>query len=126
MAAANLSSCRPLGSRQSASIATPSTPASVAARSTRLLSSAARNHVSISGLAASTPANPCWRDTRFFDAFDAEGRYLGEIQGLSPYPWFARPTIFARGDMVVAPQQDDAGTIMVKRYRLVLPGEEER
>ena len=30
------------------------------------------------------------------------------------------------GKTVVAVAEDEAGTIMVKRYRLVLPGEEER
>ena len=33
------------------------------------------------------------------------------------------PTPFLIGDMVLAAVEDEAGTIMVKRYRLVLPGE---
>ena len=32
---------------------------------------------------------------------------------------------YIRDDMVIRQVEDDAGTIMVKRYRLVLPGQEE-
>ena len=65
----------------------------------------------------------CWNDALIIDAFDAEGRFLGEVEvprgfGLSP-----RPLI--RGEAVWARFQDEAGIPMVKRYRLVLPGEEE-
>lgn len=53
--------------------------------------------------------------------FDADGRYLGEIASpgycMSPFPFLDD----RRLTMAVT---DDAGTIMVKRYRLVLPGEE--
>jgi len=33
------------------------------------------------------------------------------------------PMPYIRGHDVIAVVEDDAGTIMVKRYRLVLPGE---
>ncbi len=53
------------------------------------------------------------------DVFDSTGRYLGDVEGFFPYP--SKP--FISGDTVVALAQDEAGTIMVKRYRLLLPGE---
>jgi hypothetical protein len=52
------------------------------------------------------------------DVFDREGRYLGDVED---FPYFSKP--FISGDAVLASTQDEAGTIMVKRYRLVLPGE---
>jgi hypothetical protein len=67
-------------------------------------------------------AAPCWRDTPILDAFDAEGRYLGEIANF-PRVGFAAATVSIRGDRVFAAVEDDAGTIMVKRFRLKLPGE---
>jgi len=67
---------------------------------------------------------PCWRETPTVDVFDASGRYLGPVElpeglSLSPRSWI-------RDDTVIAMVQDAAGTIMVKRYRLILPEEEER
>jgi hypothetical protein len=56
-----------------------------------------------------------------WDVFDRDGRYLGNVEGL---PVVSRP--FINGDTVVAVALDDAGTVMVKRYRLVLPGIETR
>jgi len=63
----------------------------------------------------------CWRDGTMVDAFDAEGKFLGEVDlpdgfGTSPLP-------LIRGSEVWARFQDESGTPMVKRYRLVLPGE---
>ena len=69
--------------------------------------------------------NMCWRDTHIVDAFGEDGRYLGEIERIRNVG-FVAATTFVRGNMVVAAIEDHAGTIMVKRYRLVLPGEEER
>jgi len=73
---------------------------------------------------------PCWRETYMLDAFDAGGRYLGEVQ-IPPVFYNKRfqkfsPMPFVRGDLVLAVVEDDAGTIMVKRYRLVVPGQEGR
>ncbi len=65
---------------------------------------------------------PCWRDRVTFDVFDIEGRYLGEVEP----PADLGTNFRVRNDQVVGVVQDEAGTIMVKRYRLVLPGEEER
>ncbi len=66
--------------------------------------------------------NPCWRDGAIIDAFDGDGRYLGDVdvpEELMPY---VNPlTILGR--IVAGVAQDDAGTYVVKRYRLVLPGE---
>ena len=64
----------------------------------------------------------CWRNAWILDVFGADGRYLGEVQS----PPDIRPNavyLFVRGEMVIAVTEDEAGTIMVKRYRLVLPGE---
>ena len=53
---------------------------------------------------------------------DSAGRYLGGVEGARYI--FSNP--FISGDTGVTLAQDKAGTIMVKRYRLVLPGEEEK
>ena len=66
--------------------------------------------------------NPCWKDTFILDAFDRQGRYLGEIAtptNMQPFTGWTHVV----GDRVIGVEMDAAGTIMVKRYRLVLPGE---
>ena len=66
---------------------------------------------------------PCWRSETILDVFGRDGRYLGQVEppaGLRPAP--SNP--FVRGDRLYAVIEDEAGTIMVKRYRLVPPGEE--
>ncbi len=66
---------------------------------------------------------PCWRDRMIIDVFDATGRFVGDVDvpaGLDVHP----SSTFVDGDRVVAVIEDDDGTIMVKRYRLVLPGEQ--
>ncbi len=65
-------------------------------------------------------SNPCWRRTVIVDAFGADGRYAGEIEIPDGARLSTRPYI--SGDVVVAVFEDPAGTIMVKRYRLVPPG----
>jgi hypothetical protein len=65
---------------------------------------------------------PCWRGETILDVFGRDGRYLGEVEtpvGLRPAP---PSNPFVRGDRVYAVVEDEGGTIMVKRYRLVLPG----
>ncbi|MCH7825655.1 MAG: 6-bladed beta-propeller [Acidobacteria bacterium] len=64
----------------------------------------------------------CLLGELIIDVFGRDGRYLGEVDGL-PF-MFAPP--FIDGDTVIATAQDEAGTIMVKRYRLMLPGEGDR
>lgn len=65
----------------------------------------------------------CWREVLGFDLFEEDtGRFLGQVElpaGFQPGSW---PDFVHDG--LVAVVEDDAGTIMVKRYRLVLPGEE--
>ncbi len=68
------------------------------------------------------PAVRVYDNEEIVDAFDAEGRYLGEVEmrpGARPFALH----LFIDGRTVVARVEDDAGTIMVKRYRLVLPEE---
>jgi len=64
---------------------------------------------------------PCWRQPYALDGFGADGRFLGTIE----LPASMRVDIepYIRGDLMVAVAEDQAGTIMVKRYRLVPPGE---
>jgi hypothetical protein len=66
---------------------------------------------------------PCWRAETILNVFGRDGRYLGQVEtppGLRPAP---PSNPFVRGDRLYAVVEDDAGTIMVNRYRLVLPGE---
>ena len=46
-------------------------------------------------------------------------RCLGKVEGLQ---LTNTPPVYL-GNTVIVPIEDDGGTIMVKRYRLVLPGE---
>jgi hypothetical protein len=64
---------------------------------------------------------PCWRDARLVDVFEIDGgRYLGEVQ--IPDGLVLNPEPYIEGGQLVGVIEDEAGTIMVKRYRLVLPG----
>ncbi len=73
------------------------------------------------GTRAATAA-PCWRSRVMIDVFDAEGRYMGDVEVPPGFrAWAAYLNV--RGNQVVSVVEDEAGTIMVKRYRLVLPGE---
>ncbi len=65
---------------------------------------------------------PCWRSKPLVDVFDAEGVYLGEVEipdGMKIW----EGDLFVSQDVLVATHEDEAGTLYVKRYRLVLPGE---
>ena len=64
--------------------------------------------------------DPCWRRTMIIDAFGADGRFLGELDIPDGMQFYPQPYI--RGDMIIAAFEDEAGTPMVKRYRLVPPG----
>ena len=74
------------------------------------------------------PQNPlegrCWRDATIIDAFDAEGMFLGEVEVPAGFGISPRPLI--RGTEVWARFQNESGTPMVKRYRLVLSDEHEQ
>jgi len=65
--------------------------------------------------------DPCWQAGTSWHVFDDEGRFLGGAD--VPEGIGANPAPFIEGDMFLARVTDDLGTIMVKRYRLVLPGE---
>ncbi len=65
------------------------------------------------------PPGACFTLSYLIDVFGPDGRYLGSVDGAMPDPTH----YFIRDDMLITPTEDEAGTIMVKRYRLVLPGE---
>ena len=72
-------------------------------------------------LVESDNEEPCWREHTTWDVFDEEGRFLGKAdvpEGISLYPG-----PYIRDDVFLSSFMDEMGTIMVKRYRLVLPGE---
>ncbi len=64
----------------------------------------------------------CWKQDRIVEAFGPDGKYLGTVSMPGDVRLDPPPAI--HGDGVVAMTEDDLGTIMVKRYRLVLPEEE--
>ncbi len=66
----------------------------------------------------------CWEDTRIMDVFDRDGRFLGNVE-LPEGARLRAGRSFVRDDLVLLRVEDEAGTIMVKRYRLVLPPERE-
>jgi len=72
---------------------------------------------------AEARGNPCWDDGVIIDAFDGEGKYLGNVE-IPEELRLSVGKLTIRGRMVAGIARDEAGTIMVKRYRLVLPGEE--
>lgn len=70
------------------------------------------------------PPPSCWHDTRIVDVFGTEGRFLGTLN--VPQELRLEPRPFVSNDTVVGIVQDDAGTVMVKRYRLVPSAQERR
>jgi hypothetical protein len=66
------------------------------------------------------PGGACFIISSTIDVFGDDGRFLGSVhtQQLHPYS-------FIRDDTWVTPVESPDGTIMVKRYRLVVPGETE-
>lgn len=64
---------------------------------------------------------PCWRSESSWEVFDVEGRYLGGVDMPENLNLFVPPHI--ENDMMVAAATDDFGTVMVKRFRIVLPAE---
>jgi hypothetical protein len=67
---------------------------------------------------------PCWHQPLALDGFGPDGRYLGQIQ-VPPGTRVDVPPFFD-GDTLISVQEDEAGAIMVKRYRLVMAGETPR
>ncbi len=69
---------------------------------------------------------PCWEDTIIVDVFGADGRFLGPVETAPGFRVSDLRGTFIKDDLVLIQSQDEAGTIMVKRYRLLLPGKEGR
>ena len=74
----------------------------------------------------------CWGTEWLLDAFDDEGRFLGSVEapklqeGFSTSGTYPRANLlFIDGDTIVAAEEGDDGVFRVKRYRLVLPREDE-
>ena len=66
---------------------------------------------------------PCWDNDNIVDVFGADGRYLGEVD----LPDDVNPDAsrFSVDDRRIVTLVEDAnGVARVKRYRLVLPGEQ--
>ncbi len=59
---------------------------------------------------------PCWRQPYVMEAFSPDGRYLGSVELPDGLRLDVPPEI--RDDIVVAVFEDEAGAIMVKRFRL--------
>ena len=66
---------------------------------------------------------PCWRSTSTSDVFGPDGRFLGNAE-LPNGSFLAPSTAYISDNVAVLRIEDEAGTIMVKRYRLMLPGED--
>jgi hypothetical protein len=64
----------------------------------------------------------CWEDTHITDVFGSDGRFLGEVEFPPEAPLsIGLGRTYIDDDMVLLRLEDEAGTIMVKRYRLVVP-----
>lgn len=66
---------------------------------------------------------PCWQRPRVFEIFEADGRFLTTVEAPSRLRPDAWPVI--DGSMLLVAEEDDVGNVVVKRYRLAQPGEEE-
>ena len=61
----------------------------------------------------------CWRSDSSWEVFDLEGRFLGGVDMPENLTLYVPPHI--EDEMFVATATDDYGTVMVKRFRIVLP-----
>jgi len=77
-----------------------------------------------SGIPPMSMSDSCWPITLSVEAFGADGRFLGDVALPDDVIWRGDTRASIRGRTVVTTSEDDAGTLMVKRYRLVLPGEQ--
>lgn len=59
----------------------------------------------------------CWTDSRIWDVFSAEGKFLGELD----IGQARRTALTLRGSTLVTAEEDDAGVVRVKKYRIVPP-----
>ena len=76
------------------------------------------------GLEELMSRGPCWERARAYEVFGPDGRFLGQVDvpdELERLDQVAQPWI--AGDQFIAAVSDEAGTVMVKRYRLVLASE---
>lgn len=62
----------------------------------------------------------CWKGETAYEVFGTDGRFQGTV----PAPALALRYPVFRGDHVIGYTEDEAGVGMVKRYRLVLSGED--
>lgn len=63
----------------------------------------------------------CWRPEGYWlDAFERDGHFLGGVT-LARRP---AGRLFIDGTTIIAAEMDEAGTYVVKKYRLVLPGDD--
>lgn len=67
-------------------------------------------------------ARTCWTSPLVYDVCGEDGRFLGSVE--LPDEVTSISAAYISGTTLVLPAEDEAGTLMVKRYRLVLPGEE--
>jgi hypothetical protein len=63
---------------------------------------------------------PAWEDTHLLDAFDPDGRFLGEVE--VPAEIRFRPLPWIDGQRLLALVEDDSGELTVRAYRLLIPG----
>lgn len=61
----------------------------------------------------------CWESDLWYEVFDEEGKFLGAVE-LPPLVT-SLGTSFISGDRMWVAVEDEAGVLMVKRYRIVLP-----
>jgi len=75
----------------------------------------------------STGEKGCWAYSLLVDVFGADGRFLGAVDlPREGSPWITAQGLYIRDRTVLMWITNDAGVHQVKRYRLVLPGEEQR
>jgi len=63
---------------------------------------------------------PAWEDTHLLDAFDPDGRFLGQLD--VPAEIRFRPLPWIDGDRLLALVEDASGELTVRAYRLLIPG----
>ena len=68
--------------------------------------------------------NPRWVDSFYLDVFSDDGRFLGEV--VIPEGFQFTPPPYIKDDMVIGLIEDEEGFQTVKRFRLVLPGSDDR
>lgn len=68
---------------------------------------------------ASGRPRPCWVAETTLDVFAHDGKFLGTVE--TPPELGDLSGSFIRDDLLIAVLEDAAGTVMVKRYRIVLP-----